>query len=436
MLKHLGFKWVGLRFIYACQKRLKWLVLTTPRKEWKQIKIRYGIKITAHELKSLVHDRSFQDYHNLVHSYKSEVFGVNPKTPWESPIQEADDILNGTWKFYGHKKIKAGFPPDWHKNYITGERVVSNIHWSKIGDFSNGDIKNIWELNRFSWVYPLVRAYWYSGDPKYPAGFWSLLEDWINENPPNSGVNWKCGQEITFRLMALCFARFGFTGFKPNRIGWKEVENIFYVSAHRIVKNISYALSQNNNHGISECIGLVMTALLYPRFLKSQLWMRCGITHLRRQIEDLVYEDGSFSQHSTNYHRVLLHDLVWIAQLLRLSGKGSPAWLDNAIKRAGEWIFQVMDFESGAVPCYGPNDGSNILPLTSCKYWDFRPVLSLSFACVERAVIPPGPWNEALFWMGLNNSQNGKSALNQSDLSAESGGYYTLRNTAGFLFAR
>jgi len=29
------------------------------------------------------------------------------------------------------------------------------------------------------------------------------VEDWAAHNPPNTGVNWKCGQEIAMRMFAL-----------------------------------------------------------------------------------------------------------------------------------------------------------------------------------------------------------------------------------------
>ncbi|MFP3472466.1 heparinase II/III family protein, partial [Micrococcus sp. SIMBA_144] len=76
-----------------------------------------------------------------------------------------------------------------------------------IGDLSSdfGDIKWIWELSRFSFVYPLVRAYTTTKDEKYAIDFWEMFEDFVKHNPPELGANYKCGQEMSFRIMAWTF---------------------------------------------------------------------------------------------------------------------------------------------------------------------------------------------------------------------------------------
>jgi asparagine synthase (glutamine-hydrolysing) len=54
---------------------------------------------------------------------------------------------------------------------------------------------------------------------------------------------------------------------------------------------------------------------------------------------------------------------------------------------------------SGRAPNHGSNDGSNILPLAACDYDDFRPLLCLGSAVLNRPTsLPPGPWDEASLW--------------------------------------
>ena len=176
-------------------------------------------------------------------------------------IAEADNILEGRFRYFSHHEINTGFPPDWFLNpfqesagYLLEERKK---HWSEISDFSGGDIKAIWELSRFGSAFTLVRAYWRTGEEKYPEGFWRLVEDWRDHNPPQAGPNWKCGQEIAFRIMAWTFGLYGFMEAEattPGRV--VELSRMIAISAERIEGNISYALSQQNNHPISEALGL------------------------------------------------------------------------------------------------------------------------------------------------------------------------------------
>src|SRR6185295_14728429 len=98
--------------------------------------------------------------------------------------------------------------------------------------------------------------YWRTSDESYIELFWSAVEDWRAKNPPQQGPNWKCGQETAFRVMAWCFALYGLMDAQATTAARVAVlAQMIAVSAHRIQANIDYALSQRNNHGISEALG-------------------------------------------------------------------------------------------------------------------------------------------------------------------------------------
>jgi hypothetical protein len=116
-------------------------------------------------------------------------------------------------------------------------------------------------------------------------------------------------------------------------------------------------------------------------------------------LDDLVYPDGGFAQHSVNYHRVLLHDLVWIAMMLRTDGAPVSDWLAAAGGRAVRFLAPLVDPATGDVPRFGPNDGANVLPLADGNYGDFRPALQAGAALfAPECALPPGPWDEAAAW--------------------------------------
>jgi hypothetical protein len=121
---------------------------------------------------------------------------------------------------------------------------------------------------------------------------------------------------------------------------------------------------------------------------------------LARQLDELVYEDGAFAQHSLIYHRVLLHDLVWCRCRLLRAARAVPAWLEAAGRRATEFLLVVVEPRLGRAPLYGSNDGSNVLPLTDTDYGDMRPVLQAATAAfMGECCLPAGPWDEAVFWL-------------------------------------
>ena len=355
--------------------------------------------------------------------------------PAEPVLGQADALLAGKFKFFSAGDFHLGFPPDWHINPLGGERFDAQKHWSEIGDFSGGDIKMVWEPARFSSAFLLVRAYARvrGSQPglaeKYALAFWQLTEDFVAHNQPHRGPQWKCGQETSFRIMALCFAERALAASPsstPQRAAMLAA--LVAISAQRIESHLEYAISQKNNHGISEGVGLFTAATLFPELKSSDHWRRLGRKVIEEESARQIYADGSYVQHSFNYHRVMLHDLIWAARLAQLSGEPLSGGLLARVGKAIEFLYSFTDEATGKAPNYGSNDGAMVLPLSVCDYTDFRPVLqSASLAVFNRAILPHGDWDEEAVWlMGKNNVDAAPAlALGRRD-DFPIGGYYRL----------
>jgi heparinase II/III-like protein len=357
----------------------------------------------------------------------------------DTAVAQADELSQGFARFFSHDKVPVGLPPNWHRNPIANIELPSQPHWSQIGDFAAGDIKLVWEVNRFGFVFALVRAYWRTGDECYADLFWQLVESWRHSNAPERGVNWKCGQEVSLRVMAWCFGLYGLwaaSATTPERVAM--LAQMIIVSGHRIEANLTYALSQQNNHGISEAMGLWTIGILFPECTDAARWAALGRKLLERQAKTLIYDDGAFSEHSLNYQRVMLHDYLWSIRLGELVGTPLSDVLRDRIARAGEFVYQLQDGTSGRVPCYGQDDGALILPLSHCEYGDYRPVVqSIHFLTTGRRRLNAGPWDEDLLWLfGPQSLSSEVDSAPRHDIVATDGGYYTLRSPNGFAFTR
>lgn len=356
-----------------------------------------------------------------------------------SPLEEAEDLAEGVMRYFAHRRVRAGYPPDWHANAVTGGRAPEDRHWSRVSDFGHGDIKLIWEPGRFSFAYALVRAYWRTGDERWAELFWQGVESWRQANPPHQGVHWKCGQEISFRVMAWCFGLYGFLdspASTPARVA--ALAQMVAVSARRIEANLGYALSQKNNHGISEALGLWTAGILFPELRDAGRWRETGRAALERQGRELIYEDGAFSQHSVNYHRVMLHDFLWCLRLGDLHGEPFSAELRERVGRAVEFLWQIQDERTGRVPWYGQTDGALVLPLSNCDALDFRPVVQAGhYYRTGTRCWESGPWDEDLLWLfGPQAVEAPVEAPPRRELRAQAGGCHTLRASSGFAFVR
>lgn len=352
------------------------------------------------------------------------------------PRRDAERMAGGEFCFFEKTWHECGTPPDWFRDPFHGHRLDSREHWSRVDSFAHGDIKCIWELSRFGFAYTLARAYWRDGDERWPELFWNLVEDWRAKNPPNQGPQWMCGQETAFRVMAWSFALHAFEGCPastPDREA--RLLQMLAASGDRIAGNIGYALSQQNNHGISEAVGLWTLGAVFPEFRRAAEWEARGRGLLERLGRELIYDDGGFSQHSANYHRVMLQDFTWALRLAELQERPFSEELKQRVGMAVNFLYQLQDEASGGVPCFGGNDGALVLPLSPCDYIDFRPALqAASFACRRERLYPAGAWDEESLWlMGVPGIAADQDQFpGRKSFAAEEAGYYSLRSEDSF----
>jgi hypothetical protein len=168
----------------------------------------------------------------------------------------------------------------------------------------------------------------------------------------------------------------------------------------RIAGFIEYALSQRNNHGISEAVGLFTIGVLFPDLPRVAEWTRMGQRLIVSQLREQVYEDGSYIQHSFNYERLLIDLLVWALKLGEIHGLRFPGECYEALDRCFGFMVRFCDLRSGRMPNYGANDGTLVLPLTNCDYTDFRPSIDAAHQLLYgKPFVSEGPWSESSVWL-------------------------------------
>jgi hypothetical protein len=321
-------------------------------------------------------------------------------------MDEGERILNGELKYFAHEFARTGFPPDWHADPTSGKKLDSKKHWSEISDDRPMDIKFVWEANRFSMVYTLVRAYASSRDERFAEAFWKLIQSWAYSNPPNKGANWKDGQEIALRLMAWCWGFYGFfhsPSTTPDRLAQFTV--LVAAQAERIYQNIGYAISTRSNHTISEAFGLWMIGLLFPELNDSEKYLKLGGELLEREASMQIFPDGSYSMYSLNYHRFILHIYFCALRLGELNKSPLSKSVYRLVTSSIEYLYQLIDPQTGQMPVYGSNDGALVLPINNSDFTDYRPLLQLgSYLTKKELLFESGAWDEDIFWFYGNES--------------------------------
>jgi len=422
LIKNYGLGFLLFRLYYTFERKTGLQKRKFKQKRWENIHLQEYLKTDAQSMSSP--ERNF--------FFKSSSLPKCDPLYHSSIIYQAEQVLQSRFSYFFKNWYSLGEKPDWFLNPVTGARASSDVHWCEIKDFDPrvGDIKFIWEPSRFAWSYLLSRAYAVTRDEKYTQKFWELFEHWLDFNQPNTGPNYYCGQECSLRLMALVFAYFTFHE-SPVSTDDRKIKLLKAVAVHaeRIDKNIQYAVSTRTNHSLTESTGLYTAGLLFPEFKKARRWRRRGKRILVRETLKQIFKDGSYIQHSMNYHRLMLQTLLWAIRLGELNNNAFPTVFSERVKKAVLFLYQMQDPATGRVPNYGSNDGALIFPLNTCDYLDYRPVIqSLYYLFYRKKLYKHGPWDEDMLWFfGEETSNASPAAIKQGTSEFKAGGYFTLR---------
>lgn len=323
----------------------------------------------------------------------------------------SDRSAPATWRdtalLFGAYPVAIGrAPPAWTRDLLAEPDARDPspdglLPWWRIGDFSGGDIKRIWEFSRFDWAMAFAQQA-VAGEPDAIDRLNRWIEGWAKANPAYRGPNWKCAQEASIRVLHLSAAAMMLDG--EGSVS-PALRTLIEAHVRRILPTLSYARAQDNNHATSEATALFVAGAWFTiaGVPGGPALARQGRALLERCVERLFAPDGSFSQYSLNYHRVAL-DTLSLAEIWRRRAALPPfsaLWRERA-RAASAWLRVMVDPASGDAPNLGANDGANLLPLTDGAYRDHRPSVQLACALFEdRRAFPAGPWDDALEWLDV-----------------------------------
>lgn len=429
LFREMGLEWVVFRMGYSLRMKLGLIRRSSPAYYWTDIPlsqlVRPGIPTDLEGFAAWRMNNTPTWFHDDI-----PVFPKNIAWDSDQVMKEAGRILAGEWKYFSHEWIKTGFPPDWHLDPKSGVKLDPNIHWSRINEFGDFDIKYVWEASRFSTIFTLVRAYAHLHDDRYAEAFWRMVDDWMEKNPPGWGPNWIDGQEAALRLLAVCFGYFTFRltdCSTPERIC--RLTMLAGALGKKINQDLEFAHQTEGNHAFSVSVCLWICGLVFPELKDAAQYSRKGRSLFEKEISRQIFSDGGYAMYSINYHRFVLH-MSCLA--LRLGELNHQPFSDEAygkLRKSVEYMSQLVEVENGEVPLYGSNDGALVLPLNSCDYGDYRPVLQLTnYVAHGKRMFPGAPWDEDLFWLYGESALDidPSASLAQADAEYPDGGIYVL----------
>jgi Heparinase II/III-like protein/Heparinase II/III N-terminus len=342
----------------------------------------------------------------------------------------ARSVLAGRIPVFG-REIDTGRVIRWRRDYRSGiETGLSYFRRIPYLDVSRaGDHKIIWELNRHQHLALLAQAYALNPDPEFLREIVRQLDDWIDNNPLQRGINWASALEVAFRSLSWCWI-FHLAGNGLDAGFRARFLNALYQHGLHLEQNLSIYFSPNT-HLLGEAVALHALGRLFPQFPRSQRWVRDGARIVIGQLDRQVHADGSHFEQSTYYHVYAL-DMFLFHFILA----GNYAEAHGPLERMAAYLAAIVA-PDGALPLIGDDDGGRffypyadkrrfgLATLATCGVLFNRPEWIYS----EEAITEQAAW-----WIGPRAFEHGPRFLQHSGAALfADAGVLTLRESGSHL---
>jgi hypothetical protein len=378
---------------------------------------------------------SWDDWKKNVNSFffdqRNDLSDQQPDLALKERFQK---IQLGKFRFFFHQELDLGKNYDWVTHPLTQKVFSNQKHWSEIPDFDPelGDIKYVWEKSRFTYLHDVIRYDQSSGED-HSDWVKNEIESWIVYNPINCGPNWRCSQEISLRILNWCFV-LNYYRHSPHfdEAFWQKVQQVIYWSLHHVYHHINFSrIAVRNNHAITETLFLALSELLFPFIPDTKKWASQGRKWFEEEIAYQIYEDGTFLQFSTNYHRVVVQLLTFGLTLTEIHQKPFSGLVYNRAYDSLKFLYTCQDEDSGFLPNYGANDGALFFQLSEQHFRDYKPQLNALHKLLTGSYLYGDLALQESNWFcsKLRKNAYDYNSLSRTDgaFSFTRGGYYIIR---------
>lgn len=252
--------------------------------------------------------------------------------------QSAEHILEHRFCFYGEThRLPADI--DWDSNPGTA-------HWSH-------------DLNRFSYLHPLTRAFLATGDTRFSRKAVDLILDWIAKcdfGHAFIGTPYAFGsylnQAIHCEAWAECLRKLLPRG---------QVQPLEYL---RILKSfhdhLAYLEIVTNGHAgnwpVIGCRGMLAALAAFPVFKAAGRLADYALWTLGAQIADQVLPDGVQDELTPHYHYVVANRLIGAQRFARALGRSLDEGTLKTLKKMVRYIQQTIIPDGSAQAAFNDSD--------------------------------------------------------------------------------
>jgi hypothetical protein len=234
--------------------------------------------------------------------------------------------MRNVFTFYGETH-DLGERIDWEHNPGTA-------HWGQ-------------DLNRFSYLGPLVGAYLTTGDRSYGDKAVALILDWIDRTdvcdafiPGRSPYVWRSYLNIHIHLGTWCEA---LEYLLPE--GFVSAQDLVTIlkSVHDQLAYLEIVIPEaNSNWVVFGSTGMLKTALFFAELRDSERWIRYAWDRFEEQLDNQVLPDGVQFELTQHYHFGVAWSYVIANCLTGRSGLAVPEKSRETLRKMVHYLHQTV----------------------------------------------------------------------------------------------
>ena len=271
-------------------------------------------------------------------------------------------LLEGKFAALGFAWQWSQSPDCWNLAPDTGHNWPAAVFFDHIDYRANnpyGDVRVAWEPARLQ---QLVELALLTNDDQHARSqalemMADILESWVKENPPASGIHYISAMECALRILSVTHA---LDMVRPYIIDkeslWRAAALLVQSHADIIEKRLSLH-SSIGNHTTAECVGLIYAAVLFPDFSGARRWLDKALTILRQEAVHQVLPDGGGVEGSPWYHAQVLDLFGLTEQLLSFHNKTVPKQISAAVARGKIFLSRLADSPKSLIRLNDADDG-------------------------------------------------------------------------------
>lgn len=169
----------------------------------------------------------------------------------------------------------------------------------------------------------------------------SLIDRWISENAPVSGVGW---QPYPSSLRIVNWIKWHLAS---GPLGSQALASLA-IQARHLTQRLEYHIL--GNHLLANAKALYYAGSLFDG-VEAEKWLALGRRLLEREIAEQVLADGAHFELSPMYHLIVLDDLLDVINIGHAYGLQLPAGIELAARKMLAWS-AVMRHPDGEIPFF------------------------------------------------------------------------------------